>query len=127
MDLKQELDSILSGEKELSNQFQTDLINALGNTTLAQVLFGLIQSHVEVARVVQQTSPGQAALVELRKKQAQARAEAQARAQAQGAPAPAAPPSVDTAAIAAQVLAQLLPLLQQHAPAPQPPADSTQA
>lgn len=114
MDLKQELDTILSGEKELSGQFQTDLVNALGNPALAQVLYGLVQSHVEIAKVVQQTSPGQAALAALRAKQAQARAQA-----AQAAPAPAAPAGVDTAAIAAQVLAQLLPLLQANA-APQP-------
>lgn len=126
MDLKSELDKILAGEKELGSEFLSDLINGLGNPTLANLLYGLVSSHVEVAKVVQQTPPGQAALAELRKKQAAAKAAAQASA-------PAAPASaqVDTGAIVQQVLAQILPALQafqaSQQPAQQPPADSAQA
>lgn len=121
MDLKSELDKILAGEKELGSEFLSDLVNGLGNPTLANLFYGLVSSHVEVAKVVQQTPPGQAALAELRKKQAAAKAAVQATAPA----APAAAPVVDTAAIAQQVLAQLLPLIQaSQQPAPQPPADS---
>ena len=121
MDLKSELDKILAGEKELGSEFLTDLVNGLGNPTLANLFYGLVSSHVEVAKVVQQTPPGQAALAELRKKQAAAKAAAQASAPA----APAAAPVVDTAAIAQQVLAQLLPLIQaSQQPASQPTADS---
>ena len=107
MNLKDELDKILTGEKEIGSQFLTDLVNELGNPTLANLLYGLVSSHVEVAKVVQQTPPGQAALAELRKKQAAAKA-------AQATPAQAAPaaPAVDTAAIVAQVMAQLLPAIQ---------------
>ena len=125
MDLKAELDKILAGEKELGSEFLSDLVNGLGNPTLASLLYGLVSSHVEVAKVVQQTPPGQAALAELRKKQAAAKA-AQA-APAQAAPAPA---QVDTAAIVAQVMAQLLPAIQaaQQSSAPaaqQKPAESS--
>lgn len=121
MDLKAELDKILAGEKELGSEFLSDLINGLGNPTLANLFYGLVSSHVEVAKVVQQTPPGQAALAELRKKQAAAKAAAQASAPA--APAAAAP--VDTAAIVAQVMAQLLPAIQAtQQPAPAPASDS---
>lgn len=108
MNLKDELDKILAGEKELGSEFLADLVNGLGNPTLANLLYGLVSSHVEVAKVVQQTPPGQAALAELRKKQAAAKAAQAAPAQA----APAAPAQVDTDAIVAKVMAQLLPAIQ---------------
>lgn len=86
MNLKDELDKILAGEKELGSEFLADLVNGLGNPTLANLLYGLVSSHVEVAKVVQQTPPAQAA--------------------------PAAPAQVDTDAIVAKVMAQLLPAIQ---------------
>lgn len=100
MDLEQELEAILSGAKDLGGELLTKLINATGNPTLSKVLFDLIGSHVSVAKQVQQTPPGQAALQALKAKQAAAQAAAAPAAQAAPAAAAQADAKVDALAAA---------------------------
>lgn len=100
MNLQKDLEDILSGAKEIGGDLLTGLVNATGNPTLAAILYDLIGSHVEVAKQVQKTPPGQQALAALKAKQAAAVSPAPA-----ASPAPA---SSDATAAALASIAQAL-------------------